>query len=79
MTATAISQASSQTGDLDDADDFRPVQGPSLASIHRQWLDAGLPAHTWLTYLARWRETQAPEVPHTHIGQCNPACRRWGA
>lgn len=28
-------------------DDFHPVDGPTLATTHRQWLDRGLPARTW--------------------------------
>lgn len=40
-----------------DLDDFEPVrEGLSLAAVHRQWLDRGLPARTWPAYVARWRE-----------------------
>lgn len=61
-------------------DDFQLVDGPSLAAIHRQWLDRGLPASTWTTYLARWQDTQTPTITHTHAATlpCHPACRRWG-
>ncbi|MGC5319350.1 hypothetical protein ACPXB5_11490 [Micromonospora arida] len=33
-------------------DYFRPMDGPSIAAIHRQWLDRGLPAATW-AYFAK--------------------------
>lgn len=44
-----------QAGQDADEDDFRPVPGPSLAALHRAWLDRGLPAHTWAQWVARWK------------------------
>jgi hypothetical protein len=77
MTATATTDGDA----TDHDDDFQQIEGPTFASIARQWLDRGLPAHTWLPYLAEWqRTTDAPVVPHTHSGdQCHPRCRRWGS
>lgn len=31
-------------------DYFRPLRSPSIATVHRQWLDRALPAQTWASY-----------------------------
>ena len=69
-------------------DDFRQVEGPSIAALHRQWLDRGLPLRTWATWLRQYNEmardkdceTAAAPVQHSHNATlpCYPACRRWG-
>jgi hypothetical protein len=53
--ATASEAADVRAGDdfLPDGDGFERVTGPSLAAIHRQWLDRGLPAETWSRWAAR--------------------------
>lgn len=38
------------------ADDFTPVADPSIAAMHRQWLDRGLPAGTWADFVNRSAE-----------------------
>ena len=34
----------------DTCDGFRSVEGPTLATVHRKWLDLGLPHSTWPAY-----------------------------
>lgn len=64
------------------ADDFKPADRPSIAALHRQWLDRGLPSHTWATWLRQYNEMYGDlprPVEHTHVGTaCHPGCRRWG-
>lgn len=36
-------------------EDWLELDGPSLAGLHRKWLDAGLPASTWPTLVEDWR------------------------
>jgi hypothetical protein len=31
--------------------EWEPMQGPSIAALHRRWLDQGMPSHTWGTLL----------------------------
>lgn len=53
---------------------------PSLAALHRAWLDRGLPASTWAEWVRRW---QAGE--HTHdlnlvevrMSDCAFGCKVW--
>lgn len=40
-------------------DDFRPITGPTLATVHRKWLDRGMPAATWGAYAQEAAETAA--------------------
>lgn len=64
------------------ADDFKPSGRPSIASLHRQWLDRGLPSQTWATWLRQYNEmySDVPRpVEHSHIGACAPHCNRWGS
>lgn len=44
--------ASKHFGGEDDepADDFRQSDKPSLAALHRRWLDRGLPSRTWVDF-----------------------------
>lgn len=65
------------------ADRFQPMEGPSIAGLHRQWLDRGLPAHTWATWLRQHQETcgsRPRPVEHAHHPSlpCHPRCARWG-
>jgi hypothetical protein len=41
---------------IQDDDDFRPADRPSLAALHRRWLDQGLPASTWEAWLRQYNE-----------------------
>lgn len=75
-------EAAAEDRDRDD-DDFRPAGRPSLAALHRKWLDRGLPSSTWVTWLRQYNEMygDAPRpVEHTHDQAlpCIPSCRRWG-
>ena len=40
----------------DPCDGWRTLNGPSLATLHRKWLDRGLPAHTWTTFIQDQRD-----------------------
>jgi hypothetical protein len=65
-------------------DDFQPVERPSLAALHRQWLDRGLPSHTWPMLLRRYNDLygdvpQPVEHAHSHTLPCVPHCPRWGS
>jgi len=49
-------------------DDFQPVSGPSIATLHRQWLDRGLPPHTWAAWLERQTVADLTENPRALTG-----------
>ena len=68
----------------DREDEFQPMGGPSLAAVHRQWLDRGLPSHTWLAWLKEYGEMRSGDLrPVTHAHRenqcCFPRCPRWGS
>jgi hypothetical protein len=53
------------------ANDFAPIAGPSLATMHRKWLDRGLPASTWAGYAKTAEAVAEPArttCGHTYIG-----------
>lgn len=57
-------------------DDFRTADGPSVAAIHRQWLDRGLPAHTWPAYLARMQQVRhAHNLDEAEMSDCEFGCK----
>ncbi len=37
-------------------DDFQPADRPSVAALHRRWLDQGAPSHTWATQVQQYNE-----------------------
>jgi len=43
-------------------DDFRPVSGPSLATLFSRWLDRGLPTRTWSDFVRRFKAEQCEHV-----------------
>lgn len=51
-----LAEATTAAIDEPSADDFAPIAGPSVAATHRQWLDRGLPASTWVDHVKRSAE-----------------------
>ena len=47
---TACPDCDGSNGGCDTCDGFTPVAGLTLATVHRKWLDLGLPASTWPAY-----------------------------
>lgn len=55
---------------------FRPVNGPSMSTVHRLWLDRGLPAHTF----AAWAAAGFERHTHNHrvevrLSDCEHGCK----
>lgn len=56
-------------------DDSRPV-GLTVATIHRKWLDLGLPAHTWPAFLARHHVEH--DMTERAMSDCEFGCKVFG-
>lgn len=59
---------------MDDMDDdWRTVEGPSLAAVARQWLDRGLPRESWPAWVKQYRDQYGDDRAGsvTWVSRCN--------